>query len=111
MKDWLDATGLIGPERELARTRKLQGMRGGSISNSAWKLLRRVISFVLYSFEMLIVWSRWIIASNTSYLKSIDHEDEKVLGIPKSYRQFRLVVGSASKEHLLAESIKSAQAR
>lgn len=40
MKDWLDATGLIGPERELARTRKLQGMKGGSISHSAWKLLR-----------------------------------------------------------------------
>lgn len=93
MKSWLECEGLTGLDRDLARSRKLAGMRGNSISNSAWKLLR------------------WVVASNTSYLKLIEEEDELVTGIPKNYRQFRLVVGSPAKEHLLAESIKAVQAR
>jgi ubiquitin-conjugating enzyme E2 Q len=54
---------------------------------------------------------RWIVASNTSYLKQIEDEDELVQGVPKAYRQFRLVVGSPAKEHLLAENVVKAKAR
>lgn len=75
------------------RNRKLVDMRNGAVSNSAWRLLR------------------FIVASNTSYLKQIDDEDELIQGIPKEYRQFRLVVGSPAKEHLLNENVKAAQAR
>lgn len=54
---------------------------------------------------------RWIVASNTSYLKQITEPDELVQGVPRAYRQFRLVVGSATKEHLLAKNVLDAQAR
>ncbi|KAI5478234.1 ubiquitin-conjugating enzyme E2 Q [Pseudohyphozyma bogoriensis] len=91
MKAWLDGDDLTDNDKQLRRNRKLADMRGGAISNSAWKLLR------------------WIVASNTSYLKQIEDEDELIQGIPKSYRQFRLVVGSPAKEHLLAENVKAVQ--
>lgn len=48
-------------------------------------------------------------ASNTSYLKLIEEDDELVQGIPKAYRQFRLIVGSPAKEHLLDQNIKKLQ--
>lgn len=91
MKTWLTAADMTDDERMLNRTRKLHDMRGGIVSTSAWRLLR------------------WIVASNTSYLKVIEEEDELIQGIPKDYRQFRLIVGSPAKEHLLAESVKEAQ--
>lgn len=93
MRTWLTGEDLSENDRLLNRNRKLTDMRDGSISNSAWKLLR------------------WIVASNTSYLKQIEDEDELVQGVPKAYRQFRLVVGSPAKEHLLKEAIKAAQAK
>ncbi|BGP40452.1 hypothetical protein JCM10450v2_004434 [Rhodotorula kratochvilovae] len=93
MRVWLSGEDLTDDERILNRTRKLVDMRGGIVSISAWRLLR------------------WIVASNTSYLKLIEDEDELIQGIPKEYRQFRLVVGSPAKEHLLAESVKAVQAK
>ncbi|ORY89473.1 hypothetical protein BCR35DRAFT_300675, partial [Leucosporidium creatinivorum] len=93
MRTWLTGEDLSDNDRLLNRNRKLTDMRDGGISNSAWKLLR------------------WIVASNTSYLKQIEDEDELVQGVPKAYRQFRLVVGSPAKEHLLKEAIKAAQAK
>ncbi|GAA6028379.1 hypothetical protein JCM8097_007003 [Rhodosporidiobolus ruineniae] len=93
MKVWLTGEDMTDDERMLNRTRKLSEMRGGSISTSAWRLLQ------------------WIVASNTSHLKLIEEEDELLQGIPKDHRQFRLIVGSPAKEHLLSESIKAAQAR
>ncbi|BGP16562.1 hypothetical protein JCM10213_000526 [Rhodosporidiobolus nylandii] len=93
MKVWLTGEDMTEDERVLNRTRKLHDMRGGIISTSAWRLLR------------------WIVASNTSYLKQVEDEDELIQGIPKDYRQFRLVVGSPAKEHLLNESVKAAQAK
>ncbi|GAA5856066.1 hypothetical protein JCM9279_006494 [Rhodotorula babjevae] len=92
MRVWLLGEDMTDDERLLNRTRKLVDMRGGTISISAWRLLR------------------WIVASNTSYLKLIYEEDELIQGIGKDCRQFRLVVGSPAKEHLLAESVKAAQA-
>ncbi|GAA5944159.1 hypothetical protein JCM3775_001084 [Rhodotorula graminis] len=91
MRVWLLGEDMTADERLLNRTRKLVDMRGGTISISAWRLLR------------------WIVASNTSYLKLIEEEDELIQGIGKDCRQFRLVVGSPAKEHLLAESVKTAQ--
>lgn len=93
MKAWLDGDDLSESDRQLGRNRKLVDIRGGAVSNSAWKLLQ------------------WIVASNTSYLKQIEEEDELVVGVPKSFRQFRLVVGSPAKEHLLAENVKAAKTR
>lgn len=93
MKTWLTGEDLTSEEKLMNRNRKLIDMRNGSISHSAWRLLR------------------FIVASNTSYLKQIDDEDELIQGIPKEYRQFRLVVGSPAKEHLLNENVKAAQAR
>ncbi|KAK4700785.1 ubiquitin-conjugating enzyme E2 Q, partial [Phenoliferia sp. Uapishka_3] len=92
MQAWLNGDDLNEVDKSLSRNRKLQDMRKGSVSNSAWKLLR------------------WIVASNTSYLKLIEEEDELVQGVPKEYRQFRLVVGSPAKEHLLETNIAAAQA-
>ncbi|GAA5893568.1 uncharacterized protein JCM6883_003563 [Sporobolomyces salmoneus] len=92
MKAWLVAENLPNDDKLMGR-RKLSDMRDGVVSNSAWKLLR------------------WIVASNTSYLKQIEDEDELIEGIPKEYRQFRFIVGSPSKEHLLAENVKAAQLR
>ncbi|GAA6008198.1 hypothetical protein JCM11491_001926 [Sporobolomyces phaffii] len=93
MKTWLLGEDQTPEEKLMNQTRKLSSMKNGSISASAWKLLR------------------FIVASNTSYLKQIEDEDELIKGIPKEYRQFRFVVGSPAKEHLLAENVKSAQAR
>ncbi|GAA5904071.1 hypothetical protein JCM6882_003817 [Rhodosporidiobolus microsporus] len=93
MKGWLTAEDMTEDERILNRTRKLPEMRGGIVSTSAWRLLR------------------WIVASNTSHLKQIEEDDELIQGIPRDYRQFRLIVGSPAKEHLLAESVKAAQAK
>lgn len=93
MKKWLLGENLTDAEKLMNRNRKITDMGDGAISSSAWKLLR------------------WIIASNTSYLKQIEDEDELINGIPKEYRQFRFVVGSPAKEHLLAENVKAAQAR
>lgn len=88
MRVWLLGEDMTDDERLLNRTRKLVDMRGGTVSISAWRLLR------------------WIVASNTSYLKLIEDENELIQGIGKDCRQFRLVVGSPAKEHLLAESVK-----
>ncbi|GAA5881505.1 hypothetical protein JCM1840_007127 [Sporobolomyces johnsonii] len=93
MKTWLTGEDLTENDRMLSRNRKLSDIRDGVVSSSAWKLLR------------------WIVASNTSYLKQIEDNDELIQGIPKEYRQFRLVVGSPSKEHLLAQNVKAAQAK
>ncbi|GAA6050354.1 hypothetical protein JCM3770_002978 [Rhodotorula araucariae] len=93
MRVWLTGEDLTDDERILNRTRKLVDMRGGIVSISSWRLLR------------------WIVACNTSYLKLIEDEDELIQGISKDYRQFRLVVGSPAKEHLLAESVKTVQAK
>ncbi|GAA6000083.1 hypothetical protein JCM10207_006044 [Rhodosporidiobolus poonsookiae] len=93
MKVWLTGEDMTEDEKILNRTRKLPEMRNGIVSTSAWRLLR------------------WIVASNTSYLKQIEDDDELIQGIPKDYRQFRLIVGSPAKEHLLAESVKAAQAK
>ncbi|GAA5835600.1 hypothetical protein JCM3766R1_006458 [Sporobolomyces carnicolor] len=92
MRSWLLGENLNEGDK-LSTRRKLSDMRDGSISTSAWKLLR------------------WIVASNTSYLKQIEDEAELIKGIPKEYRQFRFIVGSPEKEHLLAESVKAAQSR
>lgn len=51
----------------------------------------------------------WIVASNTSYLKLIEEDDELIQGVPKAYRQFRLVVGSPAKEHVLQQNVLEAQ--
>lgn len=93
MKVWLTGEELTDIDRLLNRNRKLIDMRSGSVSNSAWKLLR------------------WIVASNTSYLRQIEEEDELVQGVPKNYRQFKLVVGSPAKEHQLKVAIEAAQAK
>ncbi|GJN90810.1 hypothetical protein Rhopal_003824-T1 [Rhodotorula paludigena] len=93
MRAWLTGEDMTEDERILNRTRKLPDMQQGGVSISAWRLLR------------------WIVASNTSYLKQIEDEDELIQGISKDYRQFRLVVGSPAKEHLQAESVKAAQAK
>ncbi|KAM0753059.1 hypothetical protein T439DRAFT_323673 [Meredithblackwellia eburnea MCA 4105] len=91
MQAWLNGADMTHTERSLNKTRKLVDMRDSGISGSAWKLLR------------------WIVASNTSYLKLIEEDDELVQGIPKSYRQFRLVVGSPEKEHALNQAVKVIQ--
>ncbi|GAA5983163.1 hypothetical protein JCM10908_000179 [Rhodotorula pacifica] len=91
MKKWLLGEDMTADERAMHRTRKLIDMRDGKVSISAWRLLR------------------FIVASNTSYLKLIEDEDELVQGIPAEYRQFRFIVGDPAKEHRLAESIKAAQ--
>lgn len=93
MRAWLTGEDMTEDERILNRTRKLPDMQQGAVSISAWRLLR------------------WIVASNTSYLKQIEDEDELIQGISKDYRQFRLVVGSPAKEHLQAASVKAAQAK
>ncbi|GAA5950707.1 hypothetical protein JCM21900_000486 [Sporobolomyces salmonicolor] len=93
MKTWLTGEDLSENDRMLSRNRKLSDIRDGTVSSSAIKLLR------------------WIVVSNTSYLKQIEENDELIQGVPKEYRQFRLVVGSPSKEHLLAENVKAAQAK
>jgi ubiquitin-conjugating enzyme E2 Q len=92
MRSWLLGENLTDEEKLLTR-RKLADIRNSSISPSAWKLLQ------------------YIVASNTSYLKQIEDEDELIKGIPKEYRQYRFIVGSPSKEHLLAENVRAAQAR
>lgn len=91
MRAWLLGENMTADERMMRRTRKLVDMRDKSISPSAWRLLR------------------FIVASNTSYLKQIEEEDELVQGVPAEYRQFRFIVGDPAKEHRLAESIKTAQ--
>ncbi|GAA5975703.1 hypothetical protein JCM11641_005842 [Rhodosporidiobolus odoratus] len=93
MKVWLTGEDITEDERMLNRTRKLVELRGGIISTSAWRLLR------------------WIVASNTSHLVQIEDEDELIQGIPKDHRQFKLIVGSPAKEHLLAQSVKAAQTK
>ncbi|GAA5923452.1 hypothetical protein JCM1841_003333 [Sporobolomyces salmonicolor] len=93
MKIWLTGEDLSENDRMLSRNRKLSDIRDGTVSSSAIKLLR------------------WIVVSNTSYLKQIEENDELIQGVPKEYRQFRLVVGSPSKEHLLAENVKAAQTK
>ncbi|BGP55681.1 hypothetical protein JCM8202v2_003288 [Rhodotorula sphaerocarpa] len=91
MRAWLLGEDMTLQDRLMHRTRKLSEMRNRSVSVSAWRLLR------------------FIVASNTSYLKHIEDQDELVQGIPPEYRQFRFVVGDPAKEHRLAESIKKAQ--
>ncbi|GAA6060017.1 hypothetical protein JCM10212_001175 [Sporobolomyces blumeae] len=93
MKRWLLCEDLTEGERAMNRLRKLSDMRDGSVSTSAWRLLR------------------FIVASNTSYLKLIEDDDELVEGVPKDHRQFRLVVGDPAKEHLLAQNVKRAQTK
>ncbi|GAA5925491.1 uncharacterized protein JCM15063_005038 [Sporobolomyces koalae] len=93
MKSWLLGDDLSAEEKFTNRNRKLSDMHRDSVSPSAWSLLR------------------FIVVSNTSYLKLIEDEDEMIQGLPKEYRQFRFVAGSPAKEHLLAENVKSAQAR
>ncbi|SCV71838.1 BQ2448_4532 [Microbotryum intermedium] len=92
MKNWLEGEGMTDEDRMLRRVRKLTDLRSHMIHASCWRLLR------------------WIVASNTSYLKAIDDGDELVQQIPKYYRQFRLVVGSPAKEHAFSESVKEAMA-
>lgn len=91
MREWLLGQDMSSDERIMQRTRKLVDMQQGTISKSAWRLLR------------------FIVASNTSYLKQIEDEDELVQGVPAEYRQFRFIVGDPAKEHRLRESIKLAQ--
>jgi ubiquitin-conjugating enzyme E2 Q len=87
------AEGLTEEERILGRTRKLSDVKGDTATSpSAWKVLR------------------WLVANNRSYISQVEDEDELVQGIPTSYRQFRLVVGSPEKEHELKQHIASAQA-
>lgn len=43
MRVWLTGEDMNDNDRLLNRTRKLSDMRNGTISNSAWKLLRYVI--------------------------------------------------------------------
>lgn len=91
MRSWLLGEDMSADERMMLRTRKLIDMRDAAVSASAWRLLR------------------FIVASNTSYLKLIEDDDELVQGVPAEYRQFRFIVGDPAKEHRLAESIKAAQ--
>ncbi|GAA5872831.1 hypothetical protein JCM8547_005715 [Rhodosporidiobolus lusitaniae] len=91
MKVWLTGEDMTDDERILNRTRKLPDMRNNAISTSAWRLLR------------------WIVASNTAELRLIEDEDELLQGVPKTHRQFRLIVGSPQKEHLLKKSVEEAQ--
>ncbi|KWU47088.1 hypothetical protein RHOSPDRAFT_14601, partial [Rhodotorula sp. JG-1b] len=91
MREWLLGQDMSSDERIMQRTRKLVDMQQGTVSKSAWRLLR------------------FIVASNTSYLKQIEDEDELVQGVPAEYRQFRFIVGDPAKEHRLRESIKLAQ--
>ncbi|SGY22977.1 BQ5605_C019g08878 [Microbotryum silenes-dioicae] len=93
MKNWLEGEGMTDEDRMLRRVRKLTDLRSDVINPSCWRLLR------------------WIVASNTSYLKAIDEDDELVQQVPKGYRQFRLVVGSPAKEHVFSESVKDAKAK
>ncbi|BGP24987.1 hypothetical protein JCM10295v2_003907 [Rhodotorula toruloides] len=93
MRRWLLGLDMTEDERLLNKTRKLTDMRGGKIPLSAWRLLR------------------FIVASNTAYLKQIDDPDELVQGVPRDYRQFKLIVGSPLKEHMFTESVKAAQAK
>ena len=51
------------------KVRTLKGMKDASVPQASWKLVR------------------WIVASNTAYLKMIEEEDELVQGVPSSYRQ------------------------
>lgn len=93
MKAWLAGEGLTDEERLLNRDRKLTDIRNGTVVSSAWRLLR------------------WIVASNLAYLKQVEEEDELIQNIPKAFRQFKLVVGSPSKEHQLRKAIVDVQAR
>lgn len=90
MRDWLLGINISEEEIMSSKARTLKEMKGASIPHAAWKLVR------------------WIVASNTAYLKLIEEEDELVQGVPSSYRQFRLVVGSPAKEHLLKKAIEAA---
>lgn len=116
MRDWLLGINLSEIETFSTKPRTLKEMKEASIPYAAWKLVR------------------WIVASNTAYLKLIEEEDELVQGVPTSYRQctfslppsssfdderradempgeiVRLVVGSPAKEHLLKKAIESASA-
>ncbi|BGP08426.1 hypothetical protein JCM10049v2_004273 [Rhodotorula toruloides] len=93
MRRWLLGLDMTDDERLLNKIRKLTDMRDGKVPLSAWRLLR------------------FIVASNTAYLKQIDDPDELVQGVPCDYRQFKLIVGSPLKEHLFTESVKAAQAK
>ncbi|KAH8929227.1 hypothetical protein BT69DRAFT_1276502 [Atractiella rhizophila] len=93
MKAWLTGEGMTLDEKRLGKSRKLQDMKYGKINPSAFNLLR------------------WIVASNTSYLLPIVDEDEMVQGVPKTYKQFKFIVGSPAKEHLLKKNVEAVKAR
>ncbi|KAK4053896.1 hypothetical protein OIO90_003733 [Microbotryomycetes sp. JL221] len=92
MKAWLEGEGLTAFEQSLNVKRRLFDM-DSNVSPSAWKLLR------------------WIVASNTSYLKKIDNEDELIQGVPVHYQQFRLVTGSPAQASLHDKAVREAQAK
>ena len=92
-------------EQRAARTRKLTDIREGSIPTAVFDVLR------------------WIIASNTSYLREIEDPAHQVQGVPPTtYRQFlvrpssarrslttQFVSGSPEKETKLRAAIQAEQ--
>ena len=92
-------------EQRAARTRKLTDIREGSIPTAVFDVLR------------------WIIASNTSYLREIEDPAHQVQGVPPTtYRQFlvrsysarrslttQFVTGSPEKETKLRAAIQAEQ--
>ena len=115
MRDWLLGNNLSEMKgRALTEGRTLKSMKEDSILHASWKLVR------------------WIVASNTAYLKLLEEDDELLQGIPDTYRQctsftflslrsprvsksslidgccaVRLVVGSPAKEHLLKKAVEA----
>lgn len=88
MKAWLEGIGLT--ESEIATgqtTRKLQDIRGGTIPPVVFKVLR------------------WIITSNTSYLREIEDTDELIPNVSKRWRQYRFLQASPQREALYQQNV------
>lgn len=74
MRDWL--LGLdIKDDDVSSHSRKLSDIKDGQIHASVWLVLR------------------WIIGSNTSYIREIEDQDMLVRNVPKDYRQFMFISG------------------
>lgn len=81
MRDWLLGAD-IKDENLTSRNRKLSDIKNGEVHPSVWLVLR------------------WIIGSNTSYIREIEDQDMLVRNVPMDYKQFMFISGQSSQPPL-----------
>jgi ubiquitin-conjugating enzyme E2 Q len=79
-------------DRKNGKIRKLSEMRNGTLDPGVWSILR------------------FIVATNTSYLREIEDPRHQVQGVPKAYKQFEFLSGAPQKEAKMRDALLKVQA-